>query len=120
MRGTLTLGVLILAVLATGTVALAAGLDGQWLGTVETPNGPLELTYTFKVEGANLTGSIASQMGELPISNGKVDGDSFSFDLELQETVIEHEGLLSGDSIKLKSIGPWGENEMTLTRAAAE
>ena len=103
--------------IVSGSVVLAAGIDGQWMGTVETPNGPVELTYTFKVDGTTLTGSIGSAMGELPISNGKVDGDSFTFDLDLQDTVIQHEGTLAGDSIQLKSTGPWGENELTLTRA---
>ena len=31
--------------------ALAADVTGKWVGNVETPNGPLELTYEFKAEG---------------------------------------------------------------------
>lgn len=103
-----------------GTVALAAGLDGRWRGTLETPNRSIDLTLTLAVDGETLTGTIASAMGELPLANGVVEGDHFSFDLNFQGTVVEHRGVLSGDSIELKSMGSWGEIEITLQRADAE
>ena len=42
--------------------AFAADVTGKWVGNVETPNGPLELTYDLKADGETLTGTVASQM----------------------------------------------------------
>ena len=47
----------------------------KWLGSVDTPNGPIELTFLFKAEGEALTGSVSSAMGTQDISNGKVAGE---------------------------------------------
>ena len=33
----------------------ANSIDGKWKGTRDTPNGPFEVNYTFKVEGSTLT-----------------------------------------------------------------
>ena len=43
--------------------ALAADVTGKWVGSVDTPNGPLELTFEFKAEGEALSGSVTSAMG---------------------------------------------------------
>src|SRR5450759_201727 len=71
----------VLALMAVcAIVALAADASGTWKASVETPNGTMENTFTFKVEGDKLTGTITmGQMGEAPISEGKVDGDNVSF-----------------------------------------
>ena len=49
---------------------------------MDTPNGPMELTFEFKAEGETLTGTVTSAMGSLPISNGKVAGDLLTFDVD--------------------------------------
>src|ERR1035438_5309388 len=71
---------LILALLAVWSLAaLAADASGTWKATVETPNGAMENTFTLKVDGDKLTGTITmGQFGEAPISEGKVDGDNGS------------------------------------------
>src|ERR1039457_6701421 len=49
--------------------ALATDASGTWKASVETPNGTMENTFTLKVEGDKLTGTIAmGQFGEAPIS----------------------------------------------------
>jgi hypothetical protein len=55
-------------------------IAGKWKGRMEGPMGAVDLTYTFKVEGDSLSGNVASQMGELPLLNGKNNGKEFSFD----------------------------------------
>ena len=52
--------------------ALAAGIDGTWAGTVETPRGSQEITMTLKAEGSTLTGTASGRQGERPIENGKI------------------------------------------------
>jgi hypothetical protein len=48
-----------LFVLLAGT-ALAADVAGTWKATVDTPNGAMESTFVFKVDGAKLTGTVTS------------------------------------------------------------
>lgn len=95
----------------------AAGLTGKWEGSIQTPNGDMKLFFLFEVDGETLTGKIQSDMGEQPISNGKVSGDEFSFDVNLPDgSVITHQGKVNGDTIDMTVQGPWGEWPMPLTR----
>jgi hypothetical protein len=60
--------------------AMAADVSGNWKATAEGPNGPLERTFVFKVDGNKLTGETTSQLlGKSIINDGKVDGDTLSF-----------------------------------------
>jgi len=62
--------------------ALAADFNGKW--TAEVPSrqgGTTTTTLTFKVESGKLTGTMSNQMGDMEITNGKVDGDNISFDV---------------------------------------
>jgi hypothetical protein len=106
-------------ILSAATVAMAAEpnpVDGHWQGTVSGPNGDFTINFTFKADGAKLTGSVETPNGEQPISDGKIEGDKLSFNTKFQDNVIEHEGTISGDTIQLKVKGPWGEMDMTLKR----
>jgi hypothetical protein len=108
-------------ILSAATVAMAAEpnpVDGHWQGTVSGPNGDFTINFTFKADGAKLTGSVETPNGEQPISDGKIEGDKLSFNTKFQDNVIEHEGTISGDTIQLKVKGPWGESDMTLKRVA--
>jgi hypothetical protein len=97
----------------------ASNLTGRWEGKMAGPDGDeMTITFTFKVEGEKLTGSVEGPAGELPISEGKVKGDEISFKVELNDTAITHQGKVSGDNIALKVQGPWGASEMALKRLA--
>ena len=72
-----------LLLLGASTVA-AADISGKWLAQVPGPNHLLlEPTFTFKVDGAKLTGTMTYPLGDqvyrLDISEGKVGGDDVSF-----------------------------------------
>jgi hypothetical protein len=101
-------------------VALAADVTGKWVGSVDTPNGALELTYELKTEGEAVTGTVASAMGSLPISNGKLVGDAFTFDVVFEAMTIKHECKVSvaGDEIAVKSTGDWGTSEYVVKKVA--
>ena len=107
-----------LAIVLSAALSYAADLNGRWEGSISTPNGDVALTFNFKVDGATLTGTVETPQGNADITDGKVDGDKFSFKTHAGESEINHEGTLSGDTIQLKVEGPWGESEMTLKRAA--
>lgn len=99
----------------------AGDLNGRWEGEMANPNGgEFTLIFNFKVDGDKLTGSVEGPAGELPITEGKVDGDEFSFKVKFEDNVIDHQGKVSGDTISMKVQGPWGDSEMTLKRASAK
>ncbi|HEU5351806.1 MAG TPA: hypothetical protein VFU55_09430 [Terracidiphilus sp.] len=93
--------------LATTMTARAAGatdVTGAWTTTVQTPNGDLELTFTFKQDGTTLTGTVQGPQGEpMEIQNGKVDGDKFTFDVSFNGMTIHHVCTADGDEIHLTS-----------------
>lgn len=99
------------------SVGYAADITGQWEGSISTDNGDFQLTFTFKVDGAKLTGAVQSPNGDTPIEDGKVDGDHISFKTHFEDNEVKHEGTVSGDTIQLKVEGPWGQSQMVLKRA---
>ena len=93
---------LLILVALFAVTAIAADVTGTWKGTAQTPNGPTERTFVFKVEGATLTGETRSEMfGTSKIKNGKVDGDNLSFSITASfqgnETEIKYTGKVSSD-----------------------
>jgi hypothetical protein len=111
--------VLMAGILSTlfATIGLAADINGRWEATMSGPNGDFQIAFNFKVDGAKLTGTVEGPNGDIPIDEGKVDGDHISFKTHFDDNEINHEGTVSGDTIQLKVEGPWGESEMTLKRA---
>jgi|SRR5579884_564124 len=83
--------------------ALAADVTGKWNGTTQTPDGQdMTIVFTFKMDGDKLSGTAEGPMGEAPITEGRLDGDSISFTVEMNEMKIVHTGTVSGDEMKLK------------------
>jgi hypothetical protein len=115
--------VLLALVLTIGMAATASAADvtGKWIGSVETPNGPLELTYELKAEGETVTGTVSSPMGSLPIDQGKLAGDVLTYSVSIEGAVITHEAKLNatGDEIAIKATGDWGTSEYVVKKAAA-
>ena len=114
----------IAALMAIFSLALMADASGTWKASMETPNGTRENTFTFKVDGDKLTGTVTmGQMGEGPISEGKVDGDNVSFavvrEFNGNQLRINYKGKVSGDEMKLSGevVGMDRTFEMTAKRA---
>ncbi|MDR3703479.1 MAG: hypothetical protein P4L56_27770 [Candidatus Sulfopaludibacter sp.] len=121
----------ILLVVAFG--AMAADISGKWTAEQPGRNGgaPRVTTFTFKVDGSKLTGSISRPgRGGDPmvseITDGKVDGNSVSFSVKMtmggNEMVVPYKGTINGDSIDLESTmtgqdGTPRTNKMTAKRA---
>lgn len=82
---------------------LAAGIDGKWKAEFTTPDGtPRTNTFTFKADGAKLTGTVAGSQDETPIKDGKISGDDISFTAERPFGTFTYAGKISGNEIKLK------------------
>jgi len=100
---------ILIAILAVFAVtALAADISGKWKATAEGPQGQMERTFTFKVDGSKVTGeSTSAMMGTSPISEGKIEGDTITFVLTGkfgdQEVKLNYKGKISGDEIKFTS-----------------
>jgi hypothetical protein len=96
---------LVLLALVFGLTASAADISGTWKGTAQTPNGPVERTFMFKVDGTKLTGETSSEMfGKSTIEDVKIDGDNISFSLTVNfqgnEAKVLYKGKVEGDQIK--------------------
>ena len=97
--------------------AFAADPTGTWKATAEGPNGSMDRTFTFKVDGAKLTGESTNEMvGKSTIEDGKVDGDTITFNItfELQGNQMKtsFKGKTTGDDITLSETV--GDTGMTL------
>ncbi len=98
---------LVFGLILVASMAFAAPIDGKWAGEIPGMDGnPMKLSYTFKADGATLTGSTAGPDGkDIPIKNGKIDGNNVSFAVSIdfggQEMTMEYKGVLSGDTLKL-------------------
>jgi hypothetical protein len=107
------LSLLILLGLSVFT-AQAADVAGQWLAQIPGRDGDMmETTFTFKVSGEQLTGTIANQYGEREISDGKVSGDNVAFTVKIDfggnEMMFFYKGTVSGNEIKFNRERKGGE-----------
>jgi hypothetical protein len=96
------------ALLLASSAAFAAPVDGKWTGSIDSPNGPVQITYVFKAEGTKLTGTSTGPDGSaLQLKNGKIEGDKISFSLDLDfgqgPTTFNYTGVVEVSQIKLHS-----------------
>ena len=91
----------LLAILTLAMAAFAADPSGKWKAVYQGDSGPMDITYSLKVDGGKLTGTVTIPDGEYPISDGKVDGDIVTFTVVTAERKVPHKGTLAGDEMKL-------------------
>jgi hypothetical protein len=113
------------AVLAVALVASAfsfAPIDGWWVGTIQGPEGPGEMTLELRQEGETLTGTIGL-FGVLngPVANGKIAGNDVSFDLVVADMgfTLPFKGKLEGEKLNLMLDTPMGAQNIALQRPPA-
>jgi hypothetical protein len=99
----------VLILLAVSALAaMAADVAGTWKATADGPNGTMERTFVFKVDGNRLSGETTSTMlGKSTLADGKVDGDNLSFtiiaDMQGTELKLNYKGKVSGSELHLTS-----------------
>lgn len=113
----------VLIAVFTFTISYSQEISGNWKTTLESPQGSLELTFIYKVDGTKLIGTVSSPMGSQEINNGKVSENDFSYDIDMMGNVMKFNGKLEKDIIKLTMVmpegspqGPEGAGELKLTR----
>ena len=101
--------------------AASADISGKWFAQVPGPNHLLlEITFTFKVDGARLTGTASYPLGDqvyrLEITEGKIGGDDVSFIVttKLRDAEIKwtYKGKVVGNEIEFTTElqgGPGGD-----------
>lgn len=123
LRGALMLVSMMMVTIAAGTM-LAADITGKWKGELEAPDGQkVTNTFTFKVDGEKLTGSVHSSRSnsDAPIEDGMLKGDDLSFTLtrtlEGETMKLRYKGKVKGDEIALTVAGDVGGQtfEMQIT-----
>ena len=75
---------LVLGLLLVAAPAFAADVDGKWSGSIEGPEGAIQIGFEFKADGTMLTGSNTGPDGAMtPIKDGKVDGNNITFAVDI-------------------------------------
>lgn len=104
--------------IAGALTMLGADVAGEWKATAEGPNGTMERTLSLKVDGSKLTGeTVSSFVGKSTIENGKVDGDTLSFTINIKfqdnEMKVQYKGKVTGaDTMELTSA--FGDGDQTI------
>ncbi|MGA3072507.1 MAG: hypothetical protein ABSG56_02335 [Bryobacteraceae bacterium] len=105
--------------------ALAADISGKWTAQVPGRGGQTrEQTFNLKADGNTLTGTVSGRGGDMPIADGKIDGDTISFTQTMEfngnTMKLVYKGTVSGDEIKFSRTRDGGEGqaqEFTAKRA---
>jgi hypothetical protein len=103
--------------LAFALMAVAADVSGKWVYEQPGRGGgnPVQVTLNLKADGGKLTGNVSrpgrdGNVMEMPIKEGKVDGNNVSFKVTMQmggnEMTSDYVGTLEGDALKLKVTRP--------------
>lgn len=119
-RFTSVVFILLLAAVA----AFAADVSGKWVAQVPGRGGETrEATFTFKVDGNQLTGSVSGRRGDVAISDGKIDGDDISFTQVMEfngnQMKLLYKGKVSGGEIKFTRQREGGERSVEFTAKRA-
>jgi hypothetical protein len=105
---------LILSMLLLTVVALAADATGKWKAEFTSPDGtPRVNTFTLKVDGGKVTGTVQGSQDETPISNGKISGDDISFSAERPFGLFTYTGKVGANELKLKVV--FGDQNYEIT-----
>ncbi len=78
-------------------------VSGEWLLTIDTPNGTFNPTVTFKQDGDKLTGTYKGRFGESKLE-GTITGKDLKWTVKMtfqdQSFELAYKGTVDGDSMK--------------------
>jgi hypothetical protein len=111
----------VLAMLLVAGMAFAADIDGKWTGELDMGGQKIPVEYTFKAEGAKLTGFTPIMEQKTEIKDGKIDGNNVSFSISFGEgeqgMKIDYKGVIAGNKLTLKFDMMGQASELVLTKA---
>ena len=102
--------------------AFAADVDGKWTGSIDAGGQTIPVAFTFKADGAALTGTTTGPDGaEVAIKDGKIDGANISFNVTFDfggmPFMLNYKGVVSKDSIKISGDAAGMPFELTVKKA---
>jgi hypothetical protein len=107
--------------------AQGAGVSGDWVLTINSPQGSRDVNASFKQDGEKLLGAFKSSQGELPFQ-GTVKGKQITFSYPYKtpdiDITITMTGELEGDALKGKADfgglaeGDWSGKRGSMSAAA--
>jgi len=80
-----------------------ANVDGEWDCVTNSPMGEQKSVFTVKSNGGSFIGTNAGPMGSLDIIDGKVDGDTLSWKMEMTvpfPMMLDCAATVSGDKLE--------------------
>ena len=108
MRALSVVAAAVVVLLSAGTLSAAVqDAAGAWNLSYRTRDGQtLTSTLTLKIEGNQVSGTLSSPRGTVPIDEGTVNGNSIAFAIirvGFGDTIrIDYTGKISGDTMRLK------------------
>jgi hypothetical protein len=120
-----TTGLAAFALAFVGSTLAQDNIAGKWKVQFDSQLGQQNYTYTFSVDGTNLTGRAVgirdNATNDVAITEVKIDKDKISFvePLKMQDNDvrIEYSGTVSGEEIKLhRKVGDFAEYDIVAKR----
>jgi hypothetical protein len=111
---------LILAALAAVCLVSGAELAGKWKGSVSRDDGgqPTSVYMELRRNGDTITGEIGYTPDETaPISNVKIDGDKFSFEVSTAEVLYKISLAASENALKGEVVANRDGKDMPAVKA---
>lgn len=62
---------------------MMANVDGNWNVVVHSPMGDQAATLSVASSGGSFTGSFSGALGNTEVNDGKVDGDTLTFSIDI-------------------------------------
>lgn len=98
-----------------------ANVDGNWETVTHSPMGDQKATLTVTSAGDSFTGTYAGAMGSTEIKDGKVDGDTLMWSLDItvpMPMTLTCKATVDGDAMTgTVTAGAFGSFPMEGTRA---
>lgn len=110
------------------STAWGSDITGTWKGSTDMMGRSVDLRFTFKADGSELSGTHTTPQGrEFPISEGRINGNDISFVVNVtgrMEMKIRFKGKIADEEIKLtlqmgggdSDGGTGGRYELTIKR----
>jgi len=123
------IGLAAFALAFVGTVPAQDSVAGKWQAQFDSQVGQQTYTYTFNVNGTNLTGRAVgireTGTNDVAITEGAISTNGISFvePLKIQDNDIriEYTGKVSGDELKLhRKVGDIAEYDIVARRVMAD
>ncbi len=99
-----------------------ANVDGAYDCVAKTPMGDQKGVLTVVSSGDRFNGTFAGALGSLDVNDGKVDGDTLSWKMDMtmpMPMTLECEATVSGDTITgTMQLGAFGASAFSGTRRA--